>query len=613
MNPRLRFLALGYLVFFCGMDIDIRLTAAEVPHAYTGNIQFGISKAPFSRYGSYMAFSHVRQSEGLPEGVYLRNLHGGVNRREVFRLEVLQGQNPVAFQELATPTSLRLKANRGEVELIFAEPSVIRFRSKNVGLRLTMVPPSRTFAFALTYDNALAVDATHWEVNNFSQQMKYMLTGLRGKLAVDAPWHLIESEHVVADFLPDSQAGISEGAIEEFRSVWQPRDYSEDFDDVAERLRGEYRQWLAKMPAVPESFAEAGELAAYVDWASVVAPEGFLTRPTMFMSKNWMTNIWSWDHCFNAMALTYGNPQLAWDQLMVIMDSQDPNGAFPDIVNDRGRIWNFSKPPVHGWTLRWMMKHTDFINLQRLAEVYSPMSRWTDWYFKYRDYDGDGIPQYNHGNDSGWDNATVFRGGPPVESPDLSAFLVVQMDVLADLARRLGKENEAREWSRRADDLLSRLLAHSWREDHFVAPLSGSHKVVDSQSLLLYLPILLGERLPELVRSKLIDGVKAEGRLLTPYGLATEELRSPHYESDGYWLGPIWAPSTLIIADGLEAAGEKTLARDLKLRFCRLVAKSGMAENFDARTGAGLRDPAYTWTSSVFLIVAHELLEPESR
>lgn len=32
-----------------------------------------------------------------------------------------------------------------------------------------------------------------------------------------------------------------------------------------------------------------------------------------------------------------------------------------------------------------------------------------------------------------------------------------------------------------------------------------------------------------------------------------------------------------------------------------------MAENFDAKTEAALRDPAYTWTSSVYLIFAARL------
>jgi hypothetical protein len=36
---------------------------------------------------------------------------------------------------------------------------------------------------------------------------------------------------------------------------------------------------------------------------------------------------------------------------------------------------------------------------------------------------------------------------------------------------------------------------------------------------------------------------------------------------------------------------------------------SGMAENYHALTGESLRDPAFTWTSSVFLLLAHELMK----
>ena len=39
-------------------------------------------------------------------------------------------------------------------------------------------------------------------------------------------------------------------------------------------------------------------------------------------------------------------------------------------------------------------------------------------------------------------------------------------------------------------------------------------------------------------------------------------------------------------------------------RFRALCEKSGFAENFDAQTGAGLRDRAYTWTASAYLILA---------
>ena len=39
-------------------------------------------------------------------------------------------------------------------------------------------------------------------------------------------------------------------------------------------------------------------------------------------------------------------------------------------------------------------------------------------------------------------------------------------------------------------------------------------------------------------------------------------------------------------------------------RFRKLCEKSGFAENFDAATGEGLRDRAYTWTASAYLLLA---------
>ncbi len=562
-------------------------------------MNFDLKVVPFSRYGSYIAFSHLSQAGDRPAGLYLRSVHGDATRREVFRLELLHGQVPVELDEVATPACLRLEAEGGYVEICIAEPKVVRMRGAGFGLRL---------AQAGMGDYAFAVADGRWQVNSVPTWIKYQLSPLKGRLVVDAPWHKDKADYVAADFLPDPGDGTWECAIEEFRSVWHPRDYGKEFDIILKQAEQEYRAWLDKMPGVPAAYAPARELAAYIDWSCVVAPEGHLTRPAMFMSKNWMTGIWSWDHCFNAMALVYHVPELAWDQFMIFVDNQDVDGAFPDAMNDQLRIWNFCKPPVHGWALKRMMERTDFITAERLEAAYAPLCRWTEWWFTYMDDDRDGIPQYNHGNDSGWDNCTLFEAGVPLEGPDLAAYLIIQMDVLAEIAMKLGKAREAADWKKRADALLEKLIAHSWRGDRFIAPRSGDHAVFESDSLFAFLPIILGKRLPDAVRSKLVAGLREEGRFITAHGLATESPRSPLYQPDGYWRGPIWAPSTMIVVDGLAAAGERALAREISRRFCDMAARSGMAENYDAVTGAGLRDRAYTWTSSVFLILAHEYL-----
>jgi glycogen debranching enzyme len=173
------------------------------------------------------------------------------------------------------------------------------------------------------------------------------------------------------------------------------------------------------------------------------------------------------------------------------------------------------------------------------------------------------------------------------------------------MAARLGRPREAGRWGRAAEGLRGAMLARLWKGDRFVAVRAADGREVRCESLVPCIPIVLGRRLPAAVRRHLVAAVR---RHLTAHGLATEPPSSPEYRSDGYWRGPIWAPSTLLVVDGLAAIGQARLARTIAARFCRLCAREGFAENFDALTGAGLRDRAYTWTSSVFLILAGEYL-----
>src|SRR5439155_941560 len=108
------------------------------------------------------------------------------------------------------------------------------------------------------------------------------------------------------------------------------------------------------------------------------------------------------------------------------------------------------------------------------------------------------------------------------------------------------------------------------------------------------------------VRERLATAI---ARHRAPAGLATELTTSPLYQPDGYWRGPVWAPSTVLIEDGLRRAGHQVLADDISHRFRSVCERSGFAENFDAQTGEGLRDRAYTWTASAYLLLAAQHIE----
>lgn len=561
-----------------------------------------LQRVPFSRYGSYLAFSVLAAQDGQPAGLYLRSVHGDtVYPGGMCRVELHHQHRAIPYEINASPTALRLESSQGKVTICIAEPKVIRFKGEGVGLRL--VPPCGV------YDYAVPAPGDRWLVTHFSTRTKYALIPLAGSLVVQAPWNIMQAEYIIADFVPDAQSSNFEGVLEEFTSLYKPRQHEQDFDSCLRQVEQEFAQWMADtLPAVPE-YAAARELAAYVNWSCIVSPGGHLRRPTMLSSKNWLKNVYSWDHCFGALALVEGRPDLAWDQLMVMPDVQDETGCFPDCYNDNFFVWSYLKPPIHGWTLKRMMeRHPAIATPERLREIYEPLVRWTECWFTYRDDDGDGVPQVSHGNEMA-DNSTVFHGGVPVETPDLAAFLVIQMDTLSDIATRLGRSEEATYWKHRADTLLEKSLAHFWRTDHFVARRLPGEFIVESESLSLLMPLLLGERLPEHVRTKLIECIKRPGAFLTEHGLATEQVGSPLYKSDGYWRGAIWPAPTLLIVDGLIHCGETALAHLVARRFCDLVAREmSMAEDFDSLSGQGLNDRAMTFTASPFLVLANWLL-----
>jgi glycogen debranching enzyme len=324
-----------------------------------------------------------------------------------------------------------------------------------------------------------------------------------------------------------------------------------------------------------------------------------------------MTNIWSWDNYFGALALAKAQPDLAWDQLMFFADHQDASGAYPDYVNDQYASFSCLKPPI----AYWAYAQIEGLNPQltgredRKMTFYEATKKNTQYWLTHR-MTRYGLPAYYHGNDSGWDNSTFFHQGVPVITPDLGAILIYQCDGLAKLAQELGRGIEAEKWQKEADRLMDRLIHLLWREDlkRFSAvhvPSNGF--ITEGDTLQAYLPLLIAYRLPKAIVAELIRGLTDTKRFLSEYGLATESKKSKFYAYNGYWRGPIWAPSTYLMISALLGAGEVGFAEELRVKWLALVEKSGFYENFDPVTGEGLVDPSFAWTASVYLRLLNPL------
>lgn len=577
-------------------------------------LELDLTRVPWSTAGSFMALSAVPQPPEHPgrrddvrPGLFLWDVSGARLWRwnAVFRIEGRRaGRLVEPIVTSATPSKAVLDVAGGVVEVTWDGPDTLRFRGVGAGLRFTETVVD-------VFDSAVAFpdgdDA--WRLQ-MGEDAHYVLTRLAGTVTVEAPAvrtgerASIAPKQVDVDPGPD---GVMEIALEQYQSGYRRPGRRRDFPACVSAAADAFSSWRARFPPLPEELERAGDLAAYLLSASQVGPRGLLARRTVLMSKNWMYAVWSWDHCFNALGLAAADPDAAWDQFMVVLDQQNDQGALPDITTDAGWMWGFVKPPVHGWTLRRLVA-AGIVDDDRLREAYPRLARWTDWWLTYRDLDGDGLCEYFHGIDSGQDNATAFDGGFPAAAPDLAAFLVVQMDVLAEVADRLRLHDDAGRWRARADTMLTALLDRLWDGERFrVHSLGGgpgeSPASECSASQIEYLPLVLGNRLPPEVRAPVVARLRANGSI-TRFGLASESPASPLYEADGYWRGPVWAPTTLLVVDGLVACGEADLAAELADGFLRACLASGFAENYDAVTGAPLRDGAYTWSASVFWALA---------
>lgn len=534
---------------------------------------FDFAHIPFSRFGRFLT---VSQMDGQ---VWLRLVKGGDLRPSLGRLCRIVGQADWTL----SPDVLVAEASTGRVEFAIGEGERLHLRGTG----------ELTFALeGSRYDYAYVTpQGDHCLVAAY-ENTRLLPRVTRGAVSVFGTWRRDHADDVTLTFT--GPEGF-EGTIDFFPAVPPPPE-AQTFCQARDSAASDFSDWLSRTP--PGGEPRARTLASWLLWANTVPASGQLTRPAVFMSKNHMINIWSWDNAFSALGVAPMDADLAFGQFAAIFDHQHPSGLLPDFVNDREASFAFTKPPVHGWAiLRLMQDHPDWLTDTRRAALVPWLERQLSWWLTYARKDDRSLPMYFHGNDSGWDNASFFAEGGPVASPDLPTFLILTCDRLARL-----DPSRAAHWQAVADKLTTVLLT-LWTGETFGTRLAADPgRLRTDKSLIGFMPLLLGPRLPTAIADRLIDRL-GQG-WITQWGPATEHPQSPFYEADGYWRGPIWAPTTMLIWDGLLSQDRPDLATVIARRFCRLCETSGMAENFDALSGQGLRDRAFAWTSAAYLIIS---------
>lgn len=573
-----------------------------------------IRKIPFSCYGAYISVTMEEKEDYLT----IHNVRRRFGEDRAYKLRFCREKKRVDCQVCALPECILIEEEKGGAKIYLRDDQTLVIDSENLDVELVQISMDG-YGCQESRDEFKMISVAQRIYTYFYVQKGY---GTLGDMensdneSDNSPVYRNQKLYLAC------QGEKITAALK--MSIWEPLGIRRPIEPEKEieRIRKEWLEFRTAAGHLHENSFE--EITWYNLWSSFVRAEDVYHYDTMLMSKKHMSSVWSWDHCFNALAMTKISKKRALEQFLAPFELQGETGVLPDLWNPNYElVWGLTKPPIHGWCFSKLMDKYEF-DREELSKVYGHLEKWTNYWMNYRDSDKDGIPEYPQGCDSGWDNATVFDQGYFLETPDLPAFLMLQMKTLERISLTLEKmekhegcqsekwKEKAEKWSAQAFRMLQNLYEHSWDGTQFVSKQSHTHKYEKNSNCLLNLmPLVLGEYLEKEKRDALICRLKKD--FLTEFGIATEAPSSLKYEDDGYWRGPIWAPTTYLIADGLKRCGEEKLACDIAIRFCNMVKNRahGNYENFDARTGKGLRAPGYTWTASVYMLLQWEYAEKE--
>ena len=577
---------------------------------------FRVQDIPFGRYGSYLTiFDEGTAEEGK---VIIASTHSalgaiqpssGQSRSHLLHVSLCSGDGkPEPCTVTATPGYVLMTGAHGSARISIDARECVRIASEDSAVRID----------ALTFMHEIAKDRNDgsWELC-FIPSWKMLIQPVRGKMIPNAEINWLETKTENVRFIFEPEKDGAEAAVHLYESnMLTPSSYP-PFDQIVAENEKSFGDFLSAVPDLPEEYRRERILTSYCVWSNMMLPGGMVHSRTMFCSKKMFALGMAWHQSYAAMVFRK-DPALSWDLITSMFYQQDPYGMLPDWIKDRERTYMATKPPIQGYAVQFLLERgvLDGVDSECLIWLYERLEKLHNWWMSFRDTDRDGIPQYDSGDESGWDDATIFSMGVPVESPDLCTYLIFVEEALSGLAGRIGLVLKAGEWKLQAEKMLERLIDFFWDGERFTARKNATHERVPCFSTVSYQPLLLGKRLPEPIRQRMIGDLSKEGDYLTPYGFASERLDSPLYRPTSWLAGSINTAMNFQLITGLWDSGAWELAREAASRFVRNAVREFWPFSYDAYTGKRLnrpssQQPLTSWMSVFFLGLAGRFLTEE--
>jgi hypothetical protein len=339
---------------------------------------------------------------------------------------------------------------------------------------------------------------------------------------------------------------------------------------------------------------------------------------------------WYWDSCFAAIVWRRFEPWRSRAELESLLAAQGPDGfightifwdkpvsllrlGFYNVASRGGLQTETIQPPLLAWA--WRVAVGDPAAEPRIAAQ-------MEWLAANRDLEGDGLLWIVQPDESGLDASPKFE---PVWGRRANG---IRFPLLVRHNRRLGFD--ARRIRERGGPVLCEVLVNTmwslslqamgrpsptpalverlWDERRGlfldeVQPGGARPGVITWAGLA---PLALPDLPPEIGRRLVEEHLLDEREFLTPVAPPSVAASEPSYEPDGgrgpirrYWRGPTWVNSAWMVWLGLRRLGYEKEAERLADGVIGAVAREGLREYYDPRTGKGLGAKDFAWSTLV--------------
>jgi hypothetical protein len=336
---------------------------------------------------------------------------------------------------------------------------------------------------------------------------------------------------------------------------------------------------------------------------------GFVSQ---FIDAAFNQNIFQWDTCFMTMFCNVAHPLVPGiGSLDNFYAKQHADGEicreigratgvdYPEWVNREGKSlfsrwgWNVGpndpvtyagreapRPlpiltldalnhPILAWAEMESYRFTG--DAERLRLVYEPLAHYSRALEKYLQQ-GNGLFITDWASmDNSPRNPFLKNGGCGV---DISCEMVLFARNLAEIARLLGKRDEARTFERDADrvaKLVNRQMWDAGRRFYFDLTQKGERAPVKTIAAYWALLAQVASRSQARDLVAELQNPKTFARLHRVPTLAADEK---NYDSQGgYWRGAVWPPTTTMVIRGLENYGYDGLAREIALNHLDVMGR----------------------------------------